>query len=288
MEKVGKFNIFTYLCGDNTKIDSKMIGKIYILKDPQSNIIRYVGLTKLSLDYRLSLHLKEKHKVTHKSHWIQSLKKQGLKPIIEQIDIADTIEELCNKEMYWINYYLDLKIPLTNTIITHSNKPYKSFLDKTAKKMIQYDLLGNKIAEYNSGYEAACKLGNCEANGTIYSIANGTKKYTYKNFVFRYEGDAFNKYKIIKKGEHITSLSHKKYLSDKAKERNSLKDSNYYKQIRSMVKTKSIIEISTGIEFNSIKEAIKITGKSRNFFWKNCCNKVKKPKFKFKDIVQST
>ena len=44
-----------------------MKGKIYILKCPISKEIRYVGLTRVSLEHRLHLHLKENVKgLTHK------------------------------------------------------------------------------------------------------------------------------------------------------------------------------------------------------------------------------
>ena len=84
-----------------------MKGKIYILKDPISKEIRYIGLTRVSLEHRLHLHLKENVKgLTHKINWIKSLKQQNLKPIIEEIDSSSDLEELCKKEIYWIQYYL--------------------------------------------------------------------------------------------------------------------------------------------------------------------------------------
>ena len=88
-----------------------MKGKIYILKDPISKEIRYIGLTRVSLEHRLHLHLKENVKgLTHKINWIKSLKQQNLKPIIEEIDSSSDLEELCKKEIYWIQYYNSFKI----------------------------------------------------------------------------------------------------------------------------------------------------------------------------------
>ena len=266
-----------------------MKGKIYILKCPISGEIKYVGLTRVSLEHRLHLHLKENVKgLTHKINWIKSLKKQGLKPLIEEIDSSSNLEELCKKEIYWIQYYLTQGAKLTNTITTYSNKPYKDFKNHLPKKVIQYDLQGNKIAEFISGYEAACALGDCEANSTIYSILNSSKKYTYKNYTFLYEGELFENKKIVGKGKHITSDQHKMYLSSKAKERNSTKNSEYYKEIRKKVKPIIIIDITTDIEYSGILDAMNKLKKSRNYFWKHLKNKVNNPKFKYKDIVQST
>ena len=266
-----------------------MKGKIYILKCPKTKEIKYVGLTRVSLEHRLHLHLKENVKgLTYKTNWIKSLKQQNLKPIIEEIDSSSNLEELCKKEIYWIQYYLQKGCKLTNTITNYSNKPYKDFKNNLPRKVIQYDLKGNKIAEFTSGYEAACVLGDCEANSTIYSILNNSKKYTYKNYTFLYEGELFENKKIVGKGKHITSDQHKMYLSSKAKERNSAKNSEYYKEIRKKVKPIIIIDITTDIEYNGILDAMKKLNKSRNYFWKHLKKKVNNPKFQYKDIVQST
>ena len=266
-----------------------MKGKIYILKCPISKEIRYVGLTRVSLEHRLHLHLKENVKgLTYKINWIKSLKERNLKPIIEEIDSSSNLEELCKKEIYWIQYYLQKGCKLTNTIITYSNKPYKDFKNHLPKKVIQYDLKGNKIAEFASGYEVACFLGDCNANSTIYSILNNSKKYTYKGFTFLYENEEFKDKKLVKKGEHVTTKEHKEFLSLKAKERNSNKTSEYYKEIRKKVKPIVIVDITTNIEYNGILDAMNKLGKSRNYFWKHLKNKVNSPKFKYKDIVQST
>lgn len=270
-----------------------MQGKIYILIDPNTNRIRYVGMTKLSLKHRLSLHLKEKLKITHKSHWIQSLKSKNQKPIIVQIDCSNNIEELSKKEIFWIKYYLDRKENLTNYIIDFSPRPYKSFLDKTAKKVIQYDLEGNKIAEFDSANQAACDLGECNQNGAIYNICNGNKNYTWKGFIFRFEGDSFNKFKIVKKGEHKCPNYHKEYLSVKAKERNRNFNIEHYKKANSMIKNrrgadrKKVIKIDSNEVFDSIMIASNLTGVPKTTISRHCNNKIKKPLFKFQDIVQS-
>ena len=270
-----------------------MKGKIYILIDPNTNKIRYVGMTKLSLEHRLSLHLREKTKLTHKSYWIQSLKKDNKKPIISQIDSSDNVEELSRKEIYWIQYYLKQGEKLTNYIIDFSPRPYKSFLDKTAKKVIQYDLQGNKIAEFDSANQAACELGDCNQNGTIYSICNGGKNYTWKGFVFRFEEDSFDKFNIVKKGQHKCPDYHKEYLSKKAKERNRNFTKEHYQKANSMVKNrkgtirKKVIKIDTNELFESIIIASNITGIPKTTISRHCNNTIKNPLFKFQDIVQS-
>ena len=268
-----------------------MKGKIYILLHPDTKEIKYVGMTKLSLRHRLSLHLTEKKKITYKSYWIAKLKKEGKVPLIQEIDNSDNLEELSKKEVYWIKYYLDKGVKLTNTITTFSARPYSSFLDKTAKKVIQYDLKGNKIAEFESAGDAACQLGYCDRNGTIYKICNGKKNSTFKGFVFRFEGDTFDKYPIIRKGQHFCPDYHKKYLSEKAKERNSKFTKEHYIKMREAVKNrkgpkrKPVEEIKTGLKFDSIKIASDFTKVPKTTILRHCNNTVKKPLFKFQDIV---
>lgn len=79
--------------------------KIYFLKDPRNNQIRYVGKTTKSLNYRLiNGHLTDKSK-THKTNWINSLKKEGLSPKIELVKICKN-EKLCNfSEKFYIKLF---------------------------------------------------------------------------------------------------------------------------------------------------------------------------------------
>lgn len=88
--------------------------QIYVLKDPISLDIKYVGKTIATLNKRLSGHLQDSKKLTHKcSNWITSLRNKGLKPIIELVEIVP-INEGNAKEIYWIAYYTSCGIDLKN------------------------------------------------------------------------------------------------------------------------------------------------------------------------------
>jgi len=55
---------------------------IYVLIDPETNQIRYVGkANNVSERYRAHLNKARKHQI-HKKNWIESLKRKKLKPII--------------------------------------------------------------------------------------------------------------------------------------------------------------------------------------------------------------
>ena len=86
---------------------------IYILKDPNTNEIRYVGKT-INIKRRYYQHtnknFQEKTK-TYVANWILSLLKNKQKPIIESIEQCLNWEE---REVYWISYYKNLGCNLCN------------------------------------------------------------------------------------------------------------------------------------------------------------------------------
>jgi hypothetical protein len=106
---------------------------IYKLIDPITNEIRYIGLTFNSLKQRLKSHFNENAK-SHKCAWIDKLKSQGLKPIIESIEEnISSYEEACEREIYYINYFKENGHDLTNHA-SGGNKN-KKMSDETIKKM---------------------------------------------------------------------------------------------------------------------------------------------------------
>lgn len=77
---------------------------IYKLIDPNTNEIRYIGLTFNDLKLRLKSHMSEPGK-SHKIHWIKNLKKQGIRPIIESIEEnISTFDEACEREFNSLIY----------------------------------------------------------------------------------------------------------------------------------------------------------------------------------------
>lgn len=74
---------------------------IYILIDPETNLIRYVGkANNISQRYKAHLNRARKHQI-HKARWIAQLRSKGLKPRIEVLDIV-FIEEWQFWESFWI------------------------------------------------------------------------------------------------------------------------------------------------------------------------------------------
>lgn len=92
----------------------KHITKIYVLCDPDTNEIRYVGKTTMRLCNRLAGHM-QCNKKTHSGRWIKTLVDRGTKPIIKMIEEAG--DNWAEREIYWIKFYKDSGCRLTNTSI---------------------------------------------------------------------------------------------------------------------------------------------------------------------------
>lgn len=85
---------------------------IYTLSDPETEEIRYVGIT-YNLAYRLRKHLVDKTK-TWKNHWIQKLKTEGKVPLITVLCEVRDLKEACIEECNYIKLLRILGYNLTN------------------------------------------------------------------------------------------------------------------------------------------------------------------------------
>ena len=103
-----------------------MNGKIYILKDPITEQIRYVGQTRKELIDRLYRHWRDrrqnKNKNNYTANWICKLwDLHKVKPIIILIESNIQNQILLNiREKYWISFFKEKGNKLTNT----SDKDY--------------------------------------------------------------------------------------------------------------------------------------------------------------------
>lgn len=172
--------------------------KAYVLKDPRTQIPRYVGITIRSIQQRLVGHM---YDVTyrpnlnkHKTAWINQLLGLNLIPIIEQIAEFDSIEEMKQFEIDYIAKYKE-KYKLINQTIggdhvglaAHSRE---SILKKSnTRAVIQYNILGEKIAEYEI-IEDVGRILNLrpKACSHITQCCKRTRQHAY-GYIWRYKGD---------------------------------------------------------------------------------------------------
>ena len=94
--------------------------KLYVLQDPDTLEIRYVGITMKNLSERLNKHLidvkNKSYKSPKKVQWIESIILRNKLPIISLVKEYDNISECKNAEIEYIKTYSQ-KYNLTNNSI---------------------------------------------------------------------------------------------------------------------------------------------------------------------------
>jgi uncharacterized protein YxjI len=89
--------------------------KVYTLSDPDSFEIRYIGITVLPLSYRLSNHICDiKRENNKRTAWIKNVLKREKRPIIEELDEAESWEEGCLLEILYIGLFKSWGFNLVN------------------------------------------------------------------------------------------------------------------------------------------------------------------------------
>jgi hypothetical protein len=87
----------------------------YRLIDPTDMAVRYVGMSQHPYQ-RYGEHLTLRGANQEKNAWILSLQKRHLLPSLEVIEPYQTLEEAQEKEIYWIQHYLNQGCRLTNKV----------------------------------------------------------------------------------------------------------------------------------------------------------------------------
>lgn len=171
---------------------------IYVLKDPETEEVRYVGKTVKLLKYRLQDHLYRKRKTktgetNHRINWIQSLINKDLIPIIQEIDncLWNESQEL---EKFWIKKYRDLGYKLVNSTDggegnlgnkwTSKRREIQKRSSKTVK-VFQYSLKGDLIKEWSCINDAA-KFTNSNSSKIVRCCRHPNKFSKHNNFRWSY------------------------------------------------------------------------------------------------------
>ena len=187
---------------------------IYILIDPLTNQIRYIGKANNPQERYKNHKNRCRDKNTHKRNWMNKLRLKGLYPEIEIIDRVLT-SEWHYWEKFWIAYYRFLGCSLVNYTsggdgLTFGNQtsfkkgqvswnkgksPSQEIRNKISntlkgnippnrKAVLQYDLLGNYITEYLSCHHAAKYLNTVPIR--ISDVCRGNRK-THKKYIFKFK-----------------------------------------------------------------------------------------------------
>ena len=93
---------------------------IYVLVDPNTDDIRYVGASK-NPNNRISSHLNNSDPGAKKNFWIDSLKRNNQKPLIRILEKCKR-EEAKEREWYWISYFQKMGFDITNSVYPGCDK----------------------------------------------------------------------------------------------------------------------------------------------------------------------
>ena len=85
---------------------------IYGLRDPRNDVYYYIGKSTVGHDRPLT-HLTKSHSETV-NQWVKQLEQLGLVPHIDVIEKDILLEELIEREKYWIEYHHELNPELFN------------------------------------------------------------------------------------------------------------------------------------------------------------------------------
>lgn len=159
---------------------------IYILKNPNTNEVRYVGQTN-DIKRRLGRHIQNAKNVKDKRHinnWIRSLNDKPVMTVLETCEYKQKDE----KEQYWIDYYKNLGCDLCNHSKGgagagkgNSNCAGRILSDTTKEKLRRANKQGRKTLHISSGkiystLKEACKELNIHYVNEFYKLRRGTSK----------------------------------------------------------------------------------------------------------------
>ena len=252
---------------------------IYILKDPISNLIRYVGKSNNPKE-RLMNHLNlSKRDQSHKRNWILKLKKQGLKPVMEVIDVIP-IDSWQFWETYWISQIKSWGFDLIN--YTNGGDGC-TFANQTSFKK------GHgcrKVVGFNRYYEVLYEFDTSAMASEYFSVNKGVINGCCNNRCKTIKGIAWF-HKDFLNG--LSSQDIKKMIDDKFNI--ELKpNSGSFKKGQDNKKSKKVLMYDLDWnfirEFKSAKEAGEYLGVTGGAIQYTCLvskkNKCKNYKFKYK------
>ena len=177
---------------------------IYILQDPITDEVRYVGKS-INPSRRYHSHLWSKPKVKfHSYYWIQKLLKNNLKPIITIIDETDN--NWIQLEQYWIEQFKQWGFNLTN--VTNGGEGAFGAGQWNNKIISCYDINGIYKETFKSIKSASIKYNI--SHGHLISALKG-KLILCQNLQWRYGDNTNNINSIVIYGKMTKHLKIAQY-----------------------------------------------------------------------------
>lgn len=159
---------------------------IYILKNPDTNEVRYVGQTN-DIKRRLDRHIQNSRNIRDKRHvsnWIRSLTNKPIMEVVETCDESTRNE----REQYWIDYYKTQGCDLCNHSnggagagIGNTNCLGRVLSEETKEKLRRANKQSRKTQHVSSGkiyntLKEACKEYNLHYVNEFIKLKRGTSK----------------------------------------------------------------------------------------------------------------
>lgn len=227
---------------------------IYVLKDPKSLTIRYVGKTNnLKKRYAYHLHSSRLNGKTKLKRWLKTLLSESLKPIMEEIEEIDVSNwEL--REKYWIAFYKEKGCDLCNH--TEGGYGISSCSEETKNKLRENNK--RNIEKYRTP-EFRAKISLLSKN--MVRTEEHSRKISESKKGVKRSKETIDKISAARKGKRY--ISDEKYKEIYQKNANRLKkhNENKQKQVFQLDQNNQIIK-----EWDSISEVFTFFGVPRSTF----------------------
>jgi hypothetical protein len=103
-----------------------VMSQVYVLIDPRTDEVRYVGRTAMGLSIRLAQHCElGRPGQEKKQKWVKELLDEGLQPVIQSVALVAPKDEAA-AEWHWITYYKESGCNLLNNGV--AERPVKAHL----------------------------------------------------------------------------------------------------------------------------------------------------------------
>lgn len=175
---------------------------IYFLHNPTKYYVGSTGIQNTNVKSskgfwcRWRLHLWNLGKNQHHSKYLQNTyNKHGEDTIkFKILELVDNPNILIEREQFWINSLNAYKFGYNCTPIANSRLGVKTGNNLWGKAVVQYSLEGKKLGEYITAREAYRQTNM--SYKVIHKCCIG-KAIQYKNFIWRFKGDSFNKFRVL-------------------------------------------------------------------------------------------
>lgn len=118
-----------------------MFTSVYILRDPRTNEIKYVGVTNGCTRHRLAQHIYDRCR-TRRGRWVAELFALELRPIMEVVECVPTAQR-DEAEKRWIKRYRAQGIDLLNA--TRGGKGHTGPMSESAKEKLRKIKTGRRM-----------------------------------------------------------------------------------------------------------------------------------------------